>query len=264
MTGAGPDSTALCRFDPDAYYQPVVAMLSRAGQEKGEVPVHQHRKGQLVLALRGVVTCEVPKAMWIVPPDHAVWIPGGMPHSNRVTENAEVCFVFLESGVAQLPDDCCTLPINTLVRELVLHLAAQGPTYSANGPTARLATVLLDQLPVVPAKQLSLPISENPKLRFIANALTTDPSDRSTLSLWASRLAMSDRTLARLVERETGLTFGRWRQQLHLVIALRQLASGDTVQQVAGALGYDSVTAFITMFKKAFGQPPGRYFAGLQ
>jgi AraC-like DNA-binding protein len=122
----------------------------------------------------------------------------------------------------------------------------------------------LDQLPVVPAKQLSLPISENPKLRFIANALTTDPSDRSTLSLWASRLAMSDRTLARLVERETGLTFGRWRQQLHLVIALRQLASGDTVQQVAGALGYDSVTAFITMFKKAFGQPPGRYFAGLQ
>jgi AraC-like DNA-binding protein len=36
------------------------------------------------------------------------------------------------------------------------------------------------------------------------------------------------------------------------------------VQQVAGNLGYDSVTAFITMFKKSTGQPPGKYFAALR
>ncbi len=65
---------------------------------------------------------------------------------------------------------------------------------------------------------------------------------------------MSDRTLARLVVGETGLTFGRWRQKLHLVVALRQLADDTSVQQVAGLLGYDSVTAFITMFKKALGK----------
>jgi len=33
---------------------------------------------------------------------------------------------------------------------------------------------------------------------------------------------------------------------------------------VAGNLGYDSVTAFITMFKKALGKPPAQYFAALQ
>jgi AraC-like DNA-binding protein len=53
-------------------------------------------------------------------------------------------------------------------------------------------------------------------------------------------------------------------QQLHLIVALHQLASGATVQQVAGNLGYDSVTAFITMFKKALGKPPAQYFAALQ
>jgi AraC-like DNA-binding protein len=75
---------------------------------------------------------------------------------------------------------------------------------------------------------------------------------------------MSERTLARLVVRETGLTFGRWRQQLHLIVALRQLAAEDSVQRVAGNLGYDSVTAFITMFKKALGQSPTQYFAALR
>ncbi len=44
---------------------------------------------------------------------------------------------------------------------------------------------------------------------------------------------------------------------------MRQLSSGQTVQRVADQLGYDSVTAFITMFKKAIGKPPARYFAEL-
>jgi AraC-like DNA-binding protein len=74
---------------------------------------------------------------------------------------------------------------------------------------------------------------------------------------------MSERSLARLVRQETGLTFGRWRQQLHLIVALHQLSAGRSVQQVAEALGYESVTAFITMFKKSLGKPPAKYFSSI-
>ncbi len=59
---------------------------------------------------------------------------------------------------------------------------------------------------------------------------------------------------------EIGLSFSRWRRQLHLVIALRELAGGATVQKVAGDLGYESTTAFIVMFRKALGTTPSRYF----
>jgi Helix-turn-helix domain len=51
-------------------------------------------------------------------------------------------------------------------------------------------------------------------------------------------------------------------QETHHV-ALRELADGATVQRVSYDLGYGSVSAFITMFKKALGQPPPRYFAAL-
>lgn len=48
------------------------------------------------------------------------------------------------------------------------------------------------------------------------------------------------------------------------MIALAQLAKGNSVQNVAGDLGYDSVNAFITMFKKAIGQSPTKYFSSLE
>ena len=145
----------------------------------------------------------------------AVWVPGDLPHSNRVT------------------------------------------------PPARLARVLLDEPLNMPVEQLHLPMSSEPRVRRITDALLRAPGDRSTLPEWAQRLAMSERSLARLMRRETGLSFGRWRQQLQLLVALRELSGGARVQQVAAELGYESVTAFITMFKKALGQPPARYLAAL-
>ncbi len=72
---------------------------------------------------------------------------------------------------------------------------------------------------------------------------------------------MSERNLARLIVKETGLSFRQWRQQLQLIMALQGLVKGDTVQKVAHTLGYDSTTAFITMFKK--GAKRRRYIAGL-
>lgn len=251
------------RFNPDAYERPAVALRLDVEDNGVEQPVHRHRKGQLVLAVHGGVTCEVANAIWIVPPNHAVWIPGGMPHSNSATDNARIYILFVEPDAAQMPDDCCTVAISRLVRELIDYLAAQGPSYADDGPTARLVGVLLEQLVAAPVEHLSLPMSDHRKIRQISAALIADPADRRTLAQWARDLAMSERSLARLVTKETGLTFGRWRQQFHLIVALRELSAGATVQQVAGTLGYASVTAFITMFKKALGQPPAQYFAAL-
>jgi len=254
---------AFRNFDTDSLASPVQAFSVQVSANEAEVPVHRHRKGQLVLAVHGSVTCQVPDALWIVPPGSAVWIPGGLPHSNRATANARVYFLSVDPEAAALPAECCTLSITPMLREMIRHLAEQPADYPADGPQARLAGVLLEELARMPVERLNLPVSDDPRLRRLAKALAQDPADRSTLAQWADRLAMSERSLARLLKRETGLTFGRWRQQLHLIVALGQLADGVSVQQVSGALGYDSVTAFITMFKKTFGKPPAKYIAAI-
>ncbi len=248
-------------FDPDQLELPALALRVEVEESVGELPMHQHAKGQLVLALRGAVTSEVPDGYWMVPPQCAVWIPAGVPHSNRMSANASIYFLFVAPGVVAMPAECCTLAISPMVREMILHLAALPQDYAPDGPTGRLAMVLLEELGKMPTEQLYLPISGDARMRRIAKALMADPSDRSTVAEWGARMAMSERTLARCVLKETGLTFGRWRQQLLLIVALQRLSLGASVQAVAEELGYESVSAFITMFKASLGKPPGRYFA---
>jgi AraC-like DNA-binding protein len=252
------------QFNSDDFKQPAVAIRVHVESEQREHPQHSHRKGQLILMVQGWATCEVSRALWFVPPQHAVWIPGGTAHSSRASRNADLYFLFIEPGAARLPDRCCTLAITPLLSELIRYLARGEPAYAEGSKTERIAGVLLDLLEEAPIQQLHLPISQAPAIRRMLEVLSADPSDRTTLAQWADHLAMSDRTLARLVVRETGLTFGRWRQQLHLIVALRELADGSSVQKVAGILGYDSATAFITMFKKALGKAPTQYFASLR
>ncbi|MER9347347.1 helix-turn-helix transcriptional regulator [Mesorhizobium sp. M0239] len=248
-------------FDVDDLSAPAIAVRVDIPETRAEVPSHWHRKGQLVFALAGGVTCRVPSGLWMVPPHCGVWIPGGMEHSNVATANARIFFVYIEPGAADLPERCCTLSISPLLRELIIELSDRLQDDEARGEL--LIKILLTELPRMAVQQLHLPISSEPRLNRIAEALAQDPADRSTLAEWANRVALSESSLARLVAKETGLSFGRWRQQLHLIVAIRELASGKSVQQVSGDLGYGSVTAFITMFKKALGKPPAKYLSGI-
>ncbi|POP44040.1 AraC family transcriptional regulator [Superficieibacter electus] len=248
-------------FDPDATSSAAVARHLDFVDYEAEVPVHTHRKGQLIIALYGAVICRAENEIWIVPPHCAVWVPGGVPHSARATWNAHLNYLFIEPGAAALPEKCCTLAISPLIRELVDRLTHEKGEGPVDDHVARLTRVTLDELAAMPQQKLSLPVSAHPKIRAMADTLVSHPEDRSTIKEWAKRLALSERSLTRLMTRETGLTFGRWRQQLHLIIALRELASGVSVQNVAITLGYESVNAFITMFRKTMGSTPAHYFA---
>ena len=95
----------------------------------------------------------------------------------------------------------------------------------------------------------------------MADRLVTDPSDRTTLQEWARELATSERTLLRALSRETGMSFVRWRQRFQIVFALKRLAEGASVQTIAYDLGYESSSAFVTMFRKRLGEPPMKFLA---
>src|SRR5690606_22044894 len=133
MIGLGLDG-----YEPDSQHDAAVAFRIRVVAEEQYIPLHQHRKGQLILALAGAITCEVENAMLMVPPQYAVWIPGPLPHSNKATPSAQLCFLFIEPGAVALPDRCCTLKISPLVRELILSLAGKSPAQLHQPAVSRL------------------------------------------------------------------------------------------------------------------------------
>jgi AraC-like DNA-binding protein len=252
----------LASFDPDLASEPTFAVSVTVKDHEAELPMHRHRKGQLVVALQGGVMCRAQGGLWMVPPGSGVWIPGSVMHSNHVTANGRICLLFVDSSVPGLPEQCCTLSLTPLVIELVKHMA--NSPLQAHVPGShrdQICQVVLEELRGMEVAALHLPIPDDPTLTRIANALIQHPGDRSTVAEWAERVAMSERTLTRLVTKKTAMSFGRWRQQLHIIIALQRLTSGLSVQSVSDDLGYESVSAFITMFKNALGKPPARYIA---
>ncbi|AVE05629.1 AraC family transcriptional regulator [Pseudomonas sp. R11F] len=249
-------------FELDALSQPAVALMLETQRNDSESVEHKHRKGQLVVAYHGGIVCTVEDGVWMVPSGFGVWIPGGVAHSNRVTANGQVCFLFVEPGAASMPEHCCTLALSSLILELIRHLSGLVQNYQGHCATARLAGVLLEQLEQAPSEQLYLPLPASHQLRAIARGLAQDPSNRATVAEWARHVAMSERSLARLIKGETGLTFGQWRKQWQIIVALQSLAEGQSVQQTAETLGYESVSSFIAMFRKTLGNPPARYVRG--
>ncbi len=227
--------------------------------ETQETPTHRHERGQLVMPIKGVITNRIKQALWMVPPQTAVWIPSQIWHSNQLFAGSEVYMVFVDAKCIDLPDEVCILSISPLVSELIIHLAKRGIQYHIDNASENLVDVLLDELPKMPTEQFDFPTPDEPRIKKIADALLANPADRKTVSQWASNVAMSERSLSRLVVKHTGLTFGKWRAQLHIVMSLQQLTCGKSVQEVSESLGYESVSAFITFFKKVLGKSPGQY-----
>lgn len=250
-------------IDPDEVPRPLVVFGAAMSDVGGfELALHRHKKGQILLVQRGALSCEVEGGLWIVPPRSAVWIPGGALHAIKVTGALEGFNAFVDPAAGtQLPESCCAVSVTPLLRELLARAAHLPYFYEEGGANARLVAVLLDELATAQVEDLHLPMPTDPRLRRIVEEMIASPADRGTLEMWAQRAGMSGRTLVRLISRETGMSFGRWRQQLGVVLAVKWLAGGASIQQVAGELGYESVPSFVTMFRKALGTSPGRYMA---
>lgn len=248
--------------DIDNVPRPVVALSTTSITKDWEYARHQHHKAQLLYSVRGILKCEIDDGIWIVPPQCAVWIPGNLSHSARGSGETECYCLFVEPDATQeLPKTCCTISVSPLLHELLLKVAGFPELYALGGREDRLIATLLDELAAAPVEDLHLPMPRDPRLRRLAEMLLSDPTDKTLKGDLATRIGMSERSMSRLLMYEIGMSFGRWRRQLHVILALQRLTKGESVQTVALELGYENASGFVTMFRKAVGKPPARYLS---
>jgi len=225
------------------------------------VPSHHHPTAQLIHAVQGVMIVTTNAGQWIVPPTRGLWMPAGVKHQIRTVGEVRVRTVYIRSDACpELPQHCQVVKISPLLRELILASIDVSQPYAIDSRDGRLMALLLDEVTLLPSLPLRLPQPTDPDLLTICNAIALAPDEPSTLNQWAERLGVDPKTIQRRFSRQTGMTFGQWRQQARLITALEQLASGVKVVDVALNLGYGSPSAFTTMFKRQFGVTPSAYF----
>jgi len=228
-----------------------------------DIPPHSHYGGQFDYATSGVMTVKTEHGTWVVPPHRAVWIPPRTEHEASLTGAVAMRTVFVApASCRRMPDRCVVVSVSTLLRELILAAIEVGEVQRLNPHEQRLIGVLLDQMHAAEPMPGHLAHPSEPRLRELTDELLRDLSDGRTLQDCAVALGMAARTFARLYLRETGMTFGAWRQQQRLMESMRLLAAGSSVTEAALATGYDSTSAFIAMFRRAMGVSPGKFFQG--
>ncbi|AIJ11537.1 AraC family transcription regulator [Streptomyces lividans TK24] len=119
--------------------------------------------------------------------------------------------------------------------------------------------MLCDQLRASPQQPLRLPTPRDPRLAEVCALVHADPADTRTLAALGAATGTAERTLSRLFRREFGMTFPQWRTQSRLYHALRMLADDLPVTTVAHRCGWSSASAFIDVFRRAFGCTPGTH-----
>ncbi|WP_175694814.1 AraC family transcriptional regulator [Burkholderia ambifaria] len=235
----------------------VAAVLTQ--RDPRVTPSHTHARGQLVGAQSGLVTIGLDDQEWVVPAIHAIWIPPHYRHSLHSFGSISGWSAFVaEARCAALPDTPRAIRTTPLLREAVQRAASWGDS-ELDAAQARIADVILDEIVSSKAEALGLVRPQDPRLMKITDALAMDLADNRRLEEWADWAGIGARTMSRRFVAETGLTFAQWRQQARLLRALEKIADGVPVTTIALDLGYDNVSAFIDMFRRAMGTTPGKY-----
>jgi AraC-like DNA-binding protein len=252
----------IATFDPLPADGAPVVTLARDYPPDHVIPLHFHDRDQLVFACRGVTTVTTDGGAWIVPVNRAVWIPEKVPHTIETSGVVAMRTLYVEPRLVEsLPRRCCVIDVPPLLRELILQACALGGLSRQVPAESRLIDVILDQLRMIEQAPLQLSLPDDPRALRVAGALMADPADRRPLAQLSRASGASKRTIERLFLEQTGMTFGRWRQQLRLMHAIRLLGGGAKVAYAALEAGYSTPSAFIAAFRSAFGATPARYFS---
>jgi AraC-like DNA-binding protein len=240
---------------------PVLAFAFRRRGAEDWAPEHSHARGQLFALTRGLLVVEAGRERWMFPSQRCAWIPPDCRHSARSVGGAAGLMLYLSQETCRrLPGRPCLFSSSELlfaISNRILSWSARQPLHPEQ---KRLIAVLRDEIRHPEQQPLRLPIPTEERLARVARALLDDVADDRTLEGWAECAGMARRTFMRAFSAQVGMPFGRWRQQARLFAALEMLAQNKSVTEVAIAVGYDSVSAFIGMFRTMLGSTPHTYF----
>jgi AraC-like DNA-binding protein len=223
---------------------------------------HWHDRAQFVFAVAGTMRVRTARHAWIVPPSRALWLPAHTAHEIQMYGVVEMHSLYIAGAACVgMPAMCVVLDVTPLLRELVVRAVALPADYDEEGADGLLMRLLMAEIRRLAPCALDLPLPESPDLTQLCERILADLSTRQPCDADAGALHTSTRTLYRRFLRETGITFARWKQQARLLESIRRLAEGTPVTTVAMDLGYESPSAFSTMFRRSLGVAPRAFIA---
>lgn len=219
---------------------------------------HSHPRAQLLHVISGFMQVKVGGATFFVAPSTALFLPTDELHEVSVSTASELNTLFLrKSAAARLASEPKVITVTPLLRELVAAASAEPLDRDLSGRGRHIAALAIDEIKRSTELNFMIPMPSDRRAAKIVRGLMLSPSEDFDIEHWAGVANVASRTLTRIFQRETGMSFIQWRQQMRLIKALEALANGATPKEAAAIGCYESSSAFGVSFKRTFGVTPG-------
>jgi AraC-like DNA-binding protein/quercetin dioxygenase-like cupin family protein len=228
---------------------------------------HSHEVHQIEYAIGGVVEVETETAHYLLPPQQAAWIPAGLDHQAVMNPDVKTVAVMFDRDLVAAPGDRARiLAVSPLIREMMIY-ALRWPIDRRPGPAQdeSIAESFFRTLANLVAEALnheaplSLPSSEHP-IVAAAMAYTKEHLDSVSADDVGRAVSVSERTLRRLFADTLGMSWRTYLLHARMLRAMALLAApGQSVQETASSVGFDSLSSFTRAFTQFAGESPSSY-----
>lgn len=186
---------------------------------------HRHPLGQFVLVKRGVLHGHTPEQHWLMKPGMAVWIPPYTVHWGAAYSRVDLTVLYIAPTLCHsFTSQVKLIDTSFLISALCDRLADTNAPLSETRRNSMLQ-LLFEEIEEKPDSNLTLPLPLDLRLKKVTDSLIADPAQRLGLAEWGHRVGATERTLARLFRKETGLRFTDWHNRLLLAVAWQGLAN---------------------------------------
>ncbi|UBM23630.1 helix-turn-helix transcriptional regulator [Pseudomonas sp. p1(2021b)] len=234
-----------------------IATLALDLADGTHIDTHRHAHGQLLYTTQGTLMVNTNQGCWVVPCNHGLWIPAEVAHWTRTLGATRIrTLYFAPWRTPDMPGECTVYGISNLVRELIIEASAIDEEIAQGSRNARLIEFLLEELAGARVSAIYLPRPRGQRLHALCRDLVQNRMLDWGLAECAEFLGINIKTVQRWFHEDVGMSFGTWRKQARLLIALDRLAQGHNILEVSLDAGYSTPSAFTAMFKREFGLPP--------
>ncbi|MDE5437363.1 AraC family transcriptional regulator [Elizabethkingia meningoseptica] len=215
--------------------------------------LHSHQKGQLVYVESGFQYLTVEGKIYLLPQNHAAWIPSGYIHkTNSHSEKIKLMVMFFDVD----KDEAFYNKVNVflvppVLREMIKYAEKWSKNIEEDAHETLFLKALLNELPQFVARSLQLHITppEDKRLCKAIDYLHEHYTKDFSMEELSEIASLSLRTLERIFKKETGLTLSKYQQMLRIIKSLELLSDQEwTISEIAFKVGYKSLQAYTNSF----------------
>ncbi len=248
-------------IDVDRVPAPAFALAEELAPGPG--PWHVHQRHQLLYARSGTLVLEAEEATWLLPPQRAAWIAGGVHHRVEVRRQASLRTSYLRADlVPDPPTGCRIFAVSTLLAEMLVAAtrwdAARGEDPVADAFFLALGGLCAEQARASVAFRLPRP--QSPEVALAMRYTRERLGGPLAVEEAAAAAGISARTLRRRFREEVGLAWTEYLLAARMIAALEALSvDGASVTETAHRVGYRSLPAFSDAFLAFTGERPATW-----